>query len=191
MEAGGHTPSALRLVIDLVNALTPGQARGRDVTAPTGERRREAVAHALADRPNRARDWAAADDGEHAELAALAGRWRAVVTRAGDGPASVAPLVNQLLHDAPVAPELVDHDDEPWHLHAHAADVGDAAGIAATAALALAAVVSEGALDRLGLCGASACDRLYLDTSRNGSRRYCSGACQARAKSAAYRARRG
>lgn len=189
MEANAHPTSAVMLVVDLVNALTPGHARGRAVTPPTGPELRGAVATVLADRPNRARDWAAASDDEHEALRALAGRWRAVVA-AADVPDAAPPLVNELLADAPVAPVLVDHDDESWHLHAHPDDAGPTGGIAATAALALAGLVADRTLDRLGGCAATACDRLYVDTSRNGSRRYCSSACQARAKTAAYRARR-
>ena len=44
--------------------------------------------------------------------------------------------------------------------------------------------------DRFGRCQAHHCDAVYLDTTRNGSRRYCSSACTARAKTAAYRGRR-
>ncbi|WP_456236959.1 CGNR zinc finger domain-containing protein [Actinomadura physcomitrii] len=32
-------------------------------------------------------------------------------------------------------------------------------------------------------------DRVYVDTSRNGKRRFCSTACQNRVKTAAFRAR--
>lgn len=190
MDANGHTPAALRLVVDLVNALTPGEARGRPVEAPDGDALRAAVADALAERPNRARDWSGADDDEHRALQRLAGRWRAVVEAVPDGAAAVAPLVNALLEEAPVAPSLVDHDGQPWHLHAHGPSVGPADGVAATAALALASVVADDTVARLGLCAASSCDRSFVDTSRNGSRRYCSAPCQARAKTAAYRARR-
>jgi len=45
--------------------------------------------------------------------------------------------------------------------------------------------------DRLGVCTAPRCDRVYVDTSRNGSKRFCSTACQNRVKSAAFRERRG
>ncbi len=191
MEATGHGAGAVALVVELANALTPGHARGRPQPQPEGAALRDAVVTALADRPNRARVWAAADDAEHEALRSLAHGWRAVLTAAADdGPAGVAREVNRLLADAPVAPVLVDHDGEPWHLHAHPDGARPADGLAATAALALAAVVADDALDRVGTCDAAACDRLYLDTSRNGSRRYCSGACQARAKTAAYRARR-
>lgn len=190
MEATRHTTSAVQMVVDVVNELTPGHTRGRPTASPTGAALRAAVAASLTERPNRARDWELADDAEHERLRDLAARWRGAVTAAAAGPDAVAPLVNALLRDAPVAPTLVDHDGEPWHLHAHDDDAGPAAALAATAALALAVVLSDGALDRLGECDAAACDRVYVDTSRNGSRRYCSGACQARAKTAAYRARR-
>jgi predicted RNA-binding Zn ribbon-like protein len=43
--------------------------------------------------------------------------------------------------------------------------------------------------DRLGVCTAPRCDRVYVDTSRNGTRRYCSTSCQNRVKTAAFRAR--
>ena len=43
---------------------------------------------------------------------------------------------------------------------------------------------------RLGVCSAEACDRVYLDTSRNGGRQFCSTRCQNRTKAAAHRARR-
>ncbi|MVU79989.1 hypothetical protein GPX89_22430 [Nocardia sp. ET3-3] len=44
--------------------------------------------------------------------------------------------------------------------------------------------------DRLKECGRDACTRLYLDTSRGGSRRWCDMAvCGNRAKSKAFRAR--
>ncbi|MEV4292778.1 CGNR zinc finger domain-containing protein [Nonomuraea bangladeshensis] len=44
--------------------------------------------------------------------------------------------------------------------------------------------------DRFGQCAAHRCDAVYIDLTRNGSRRYCSSACTARAKTAAYRSRR-
>ena len=43
--------------------------------------------------------------------------------------------------------------------------------------------------DRLGVCQAPVCDRVYVDASKNGTRRFCSTACQNRVKAAAHRAR--
>ena len=42
---------------------------------------------------------------------------------------------------------------------------------------------------RLGVCSAEGCDDVYVDTSRNASRRYCSNTCASRSTVAAYRAR--
>ena len=42
---------------------------------------------------------------------------------------------------------------------------------------------------RLGVCDASGCSHVFVDTSPNQSRRYCSDRCSSRANVAAYRAR--
>jgi len=42
---------------------------------------------------------------------------------------------------------------------------------------------------RLGVCAAERCINVYVDTSPNQSRRYCSERCSSRANVAAYRAR--
>jgi predicted RNA-binding Zn ribbon-like protein len=55
---------------------------------------------------------------------------------------------------------------------------------------AIARVVGAGEHERLGICTAGACDRVFVDASRNASRRFCSTACQNRVKTAAFRRRR-
>jgi len=62
-------------------------------------------------------------------------------------------------------------------------------GWAAGCATGLAVVLGGDLYDRLGVCTAPRCDRVYVDTSRNGTRRYCSTSCQNRVKTAAFRAR--
>ena len=42
---------------------------------------------------------------------------------------------------------------------------------------------------RIGICSAEGCANVYVDTSRNASRRYCSNTCASRSTVAAYRAR--
>ncbi|MCO1655124.1 CGNR zinc finger domain-containing protein [Pseudonocardia sp. S2-4] len=126
-----------------------------------------------------------------AELAGWAARMRAVVQHvdAGDLDAACARL-NEVLRDAEAVPTLTRHDGEGWHLHFHRPDAATAAGWAAGMATGLAIVLGGPAVERLGLCRAPRCDRAYLDTSRNGTRRFCSTACQNRVKAAAFRARR-
>ena len=88
-------------------------------------------------------------------------------------------------------PELARHDGEPWHVHFHATGPASVAtSWAAGCATGLAIVLGGEHYDRLGVCTAPRCDRVYVDTSRNGSRRFCSTACQNRVKAAAFRERR-
>jgi predicted RNA-binding Zn ribbon-like protein len=100
-----------------------------------------------------------------------------------------AGLVNAMLGRTGARPMLDRHDDQPWHLHFHAADETLVNGWAAGCATGLAVVLGSELHDRLGICTAPRCDRVYVDTSRNGTRRYCSTSCQNRVKTAAFRAR--
>jgi predicted RNA-binding Zn ribbon-like protein len=43
--------------------------------------------------------------------------------------------------------------------------------------------------DRVGTCASDDCERAFFDSSRNGSRRFCSTTCQNRVKAAAFRRR--
>ncbi|MGV9308590.1 MULTISPECIES: CGNR zinc finger domain-containing protein [unclassified Nonomuraea] len=89
-------------------------------------------------------------------------------------------LLNALLARHPVHPHISAHDGQGWHLHL--AEGGLVMG--------LAAVVTDLGVDRLGVCRAARCANVFVDTSSNRSRRYCSERCASRANVAAYRARR-
>jgi predicted RNA-binding Zn ribbon-like protein len=104
--------------------------------------------------------------------------------------AGVVALVNELLAEARAVPQLVDHDDVGWHVHATPADAPLARRMAVEAAIAVIDVVRAGELARLRVCEAADCDDVVVDLSRNRSRRFCEGGCAARAHTAAYRARR-
>ncbi|WP_076259599.1 CGNR zinc finger domain-containing protein [Intrasporangium flavum] len=104
--------------------------------------------------------------------------------------AGVVRLVNELLVEGAALPQLVEHDDSGWHVHATPADAPLAQRMAVEAALAVVDVVRAGELDRLRVCAAQDCDDVVVDLSRNRSRIYCDGGCAARAHTAAYRARR-
>ena len=72
----------------------------------------------------------------------------------------------------------------------HAVDAGIVDAWAAESAASLAFLVGTRQTHRLGRCDAEACDAYFLDVTKNTSRRFCSLACQNRAKSAAYRQKR-
>ena len=183
-----HVLNLLEVCVRLVNALTPGARGGAGVVAPEGADRRDAVAEALGGdgRVTPKVDAATAD-----ALVATAGRLRAVFQAVEDADLDVAAgLVNALLGDTGARPQLDRRPGEGWHLHFHGADDSLAVGWAAGCAAALALALGSDLAGRLGLCAATGCDRVYVDRSRNASKRFCSTACQSRTKAAAFRARR-
>lgn len=175
------------VAVRLVNALTPGQAHGRRFDPPPERELPEAVTDAM--RPYRpgARD-VTLDEAIEFREAALALR-EVFDAVADDRLDDAAALVNALLLSTGARPWLDRHDGEPWHLHFHGAEDTLAAGWAAGCATGLAVVLGSDLVGRLGVCTADRCDRVYVDTSKNGTRRFCSTACQNRVKAAAFRAR--
>jgi predicted RNA-binding Zn ribbon-like protein len=180
MNFDSYTDRVVGVAAGLVNTLTPGREGGRPVDLD--RTRLAARCGAVLGRdvsPDAVTD-----------LGALAGRLRPVFVAAEAGDVDgVAGLVNALLRDYRAAPQLSRHDDEPWHLHFSSTAAGFCTAWGAGCATGLAVVVDSQATGRLGVCRAEACDRVYVDMSRNASRRFCSEACLNRTKVAAFRAR--
>jgi predicted RNA-binding Zn ribbon-like protein len=128
---------------------------------------------------------AALTDDEATRIAAWARRLRPVFEAA---PAERAGLINELLVESACRPHISSHDGKPPHLHYSAADAGPAGRVRAYTAGGLAHLVCE-APDRLGVCGREGCGTAYVDTSRNGRRRFCSTRCATRVHVADHRAR--
>jgi predicted RNA-binding Zn ribbon-like protein len=182
-----HLDSVISVAVGLVNALTPGEAHGRSYQPPAGEAARAAVTAALRTGQRAAREVTAT---EATDLAATAQQLRAVFDAVEtDQVDEAAHLLNAMLADTGARPQLDRHDGEPWHLHFHSKTESLARGWAAGCATGLAVVLGTDMYRRLGVCMAPRCDRVYVDVSRNGTRRFCSTACQNRVKAAAFRAR--
>lgn len=97
--------------------------------------------------------------------------------------------VNRLLADATTSVRVSMHDEHSPHLH-YITDTGDpVARISAAVAGGLAVALCGAGGPRLGQCRRGGCATVYVDTSRNGRRRYCSLACANRVNVAAHRAR--
>jgi predicted RNA-binding Zn ribbon-like protein len=126
---------------------------------------------------------------ELAAVRALRADLRAVWT--APSTAEVVAVVNKLLLESDARPQLTEHDDWGWHIHATAPDAPLAQRIAAEAAMSFADLVRLEELDRLRICDADDCQAVLVDLSRNHSRRYCdTGNCGNRQHVAAYRARK-
>ncbi|WP_101391550.1 CGNR zinc finger domain-containing protein [Streptomyces sp. TLI_146] len=184
-----HVAVLLDQAVSLVNTLTDGQARGRPYAAPHGAELADAIDAAV---PRTAGSLPRAIDTEQAAyLAGTARRMREVFEAMQDGRTdTAAETVNALLRDTGARPRLDRTGGEPWQMHFHGADDSFAAGCSASCATALALAVGGGLAGRLGVCRAERCDRVYVDTSRNAARQFCSTACQNRTKAAAFRARK-
>jgi predicted RNA-binding Zn ribbon-like protein len=106
-----------------------------------------------------------------------------------DSQDAVLQRLNVLLGIARPRPYATDHDGE-LHLHYAREDAPLVEQVTTTVAMGLSQVVVQHGWQRLGVCSAEGCDNVYVDTSRNASRRYCSNTCASRSTVAAYRARR-
>ena len=109
---------------------------------------------------------------------------------AAEQEAAAVDRLNALLREYPIRPQITAHESTDWHLHLAEGAPTVADAYAAGAVMGLAMFCTEMGVNRLGVCQAPPCRQVYLDTSTNRSRRYCSERCATRANVAAYRQRR-
>jgi predicted RNA-binding Zn ribbon-like protein len=126
-----------------------------------------------------------------APLAELRAGLRAVfdAARSGDSAEAVRRLNDQLTRHEPRA-SISGHGDADWHLHVASAEGPVADEYAAGAVMGLTMAFLDLGRERFGTCADERCRGVFLDTSRNRSRRYCSDRCATRANVAALRRRR-
>lgn len=98
--------------------------------------------------------------------------------------------VNRMLREARALPYLTRHGDVDWHIHATDPEAPLAERVRVEAALALIDVIRMNETRRLRVCAADDCTGLFVDLSRNGSKRFCSVRCGNRVNMTAFRARR-
>ena len=98
-------------------------------------------------------------------------------------------ILNKMLADGNARPWLYRHDGSDWHIHASELDAPLAERIAVDIALALVDVIRAHEQSRLRTCEAEDCTGLFVDLSRNGSKRFCSIRCGNRVNMIAFRER--
>jgi len=177
MHVAHDSARSLSLAVDLVNSRANGAELLPDLPA----------LRALLDEHDVSGSRAlSAEDLE--EVHALRLRLRAVWT--ARDMRTAAAVVNGLVAEAGALPQLTDHDGHDWHLHWTAPSARVGSRLAADAGMGLAEVLREDGAARLRACEAPDCEAVFVDLSRNRSRRYCdTGNCGNRLHVAAYRAR--
>lgn len=134
--------------------------------------------------------WTGARAGDRAELDAVR-RLRPVLEELWQSAEDEAVgIVNRLLREARALPQLVRHEGWSYHLHATSPDAPLVDRMATEAAMAFVDVIRMGEMDRLRSCDATGCGDVFVDLSKNRSRRFCGSSCANRTNVAAYRARR-
>jgi predicted RNA-binding Zn ribbon-like protein len=174
MDYDTYESGAVELAIDLANAELEASAAVSDFLHAHGEWFSPGTALEISDRDTTA----LARTARLIRAVAVAGSQEEVIER-----------LNELLGLARPRPYATDHDGE-LHLHYARADASVLEQVTTTVAMGLSQVVVQHGWQRLGVCSAEGCDDVYVDTSRNASRRYCSNTCASRSTVAAYRARR-
>ncbi|ASW56892.1 CGNR zinc finger domain-containing protein [Plantactinospora sp. KBS50] len=98
--------------------------------------------------------------------------------------------LNTLLEAFPVQPRISGHDSGDWHMHVTGRGATIAAEYIAGAVWGLSVWLCEYGSSRFGVCADDRCGNVYLDTSSNCCRRFCSERCATRSHVAAHRARK-
>lgn len=183
MQFGSYENTGAVVAINLVNELVIEHAYGRvaRLTDPGA-----AVQRILAVDPPSA---AQLREQDVPGFVALAKRLHGILRdlHRGDLDAAAAQL-NDLLATHPAHPHLAKEDGR-WRLHHHPVDAPLVPMATAICAEAMARIVGADAGNRFGTCASEDCDRVFLDESKNASRRFCSTSCQNRVKAAAFRRR--
>ncbi|MEJ3743276.1 CGNR zinc finger domain-containing protein [Actinomycetes bacterium KLBMP 9797] len=98
--------------------------------------------------------------------------------------------LNVLLEHFPVQPRISGHDANDWHMHVTSRGTSISTEFIAGAVWGLSVWLCEYGSARFGVCADERCGNVYLDTSSNCCRRFCSERCATRSHVAAHRARK-
>jgi predicted RNA-binding Zn ribbon-like protein len=172
-----YSDQCMQSAADLVN--TRGHPSGNEYMGTPEEAKEFLLAHDFSDVDG-------LTQADVAELHAVRDRLEKVFY-AGDEHEATK-ILNELLGEYEVEPHLTDHDGT-WHLHYAPDDTPIGRRVTITVVMGLAALIAEYGFERFGVCAADNCEDVFVDVSRNKSRRYCNDVCSSRVNVAAHRAR--
>ncbi|MCC4250152.1 MULTISPECIES: CGNR zinc finger domain-containing protein [Microbacterium] len=175
------TELVLRATVELVNTLPHTDTTGVDTLVSADQLEDFATRHGYTGSRTR-------DDRELAAVRGIRSRIHELWTVDRDGS---VPLVNAMLRDGKALPQLVRHDGFDWHIHASDPSDPLAQRMLVEAAMAFVDVIRADEYARVRVCDADDCSGVYVDFSKNGSKRYCdAGNCGNRMNVNAYRRRK-
>jgi predicted RNA-binding Zn ribbon-like protein len=119
---------------------------------------------------------------------ALRAELRAIV--AAEAEAELVGRLEGFAAGVEAVPTIAGSSTGSWRLSLRPLRGASIAGRLAVRAVAeLTSLLEDHGADRIRTCGAAPCADAFVDTSRNGTRRYCSRRCANRVNAAAHRAR--
>ena len=179
MQFAPDTIDTLAFIVALANTVPGASRSGEDELSTPGQLTALVTAHSYTGRFDR-------DGAEVSDVVRTRSLLRHVWSHSRD---EAVPVVNRMLSDANALPHLVRHDGLDWHLHATESSAPLAERIRVESALALTDVIRLSEWDPLRTCAATDCTGVFVDFSRNGSKRFCSMRCGNRMNMADFRAR--
>jgi len=179
MNFTSYTDASVSLMVELVNT--------HDLKREPPEQLRTAADVTAFLRRHRMLGENTVSDTDVEEIRELRDEIRGVFTATDDDLA--LDRLNAVLAAAGVVPRIARIPDGSRELFFAPADAPLARRVACDAGIGLAMMLTEHAA-RLKSCAADPCRNVFVDLSRNRSRRWCSESCAARVNVAAYRARR-
>lgn len=127
-----------------------------------------------------------ADDADLVAFRAARSRLRAAFESPDEG--SAVDALNAILADRPAVAHL-EREGDSWTLHHEPVQPEPIEALLAESALALLEAIRDVGWERLGICAGSPCTCVYVDRSRNRSRKFCSDLCNDRVSQEAHRRR--
>lgn len=177
MDFTHYSDQCMQAAADLVN--TRGHPSGREYLGTPELAREFLVDHSFSGVED-------VSEADVAEMHAVRGRLEDVFYASDERTATAR--VNDLLREYDVKPFLTDHDGR-WHFHYAPESSTLGRRVASDLVMGLAALIAEYGFDRFGICAADNCGDVFVDMSRNKSRRYCNEVCSSRTNVAAHRRR--
>ena len=102
-------------------------------------------------------------------------------------PNATATRLNRIFRVCEFAPHMAHSPEQGWHLHPASDRTPSWRWLASACALGLTYLVMDLGAERMGICAAPDCGKVFVDHSRPGNKRFCSLRCANRVHASRFR----